>query len=178
MRTTINVDDIDWNNAEKEAKRLGFTSRNELVGYLLKSQLDSENKNRELTTKQKIEDAKLKLFLKKYEILEQDLRIKTSFAEYVEKYVKEFGTFPSYRGMKALSTKAKNDNVIKVTENQKEEWIPKFATTFSQGKFFGLCKICHESDFESVKEDFLIERLEDHIKDTHGTEPYTRVIAN
>ena len=115
IRATFSMDELDWQELESIAKKSGFDSRNKLIQSLVKSHLNGTTESLELTIKQKTDQAKLDLVLQRILNAKLDGRIKTAFADYVETYVKEFKTFPSIAGYRALQKKAKNDNVIKVT---------------------------------------------------------------
>lgn len=173
-RRSFSIDPIDWQNLEASAKKHKFDSRNKLIQHLVKLHLNGTEETQELTIEQRQEVAKLNLLLEKINIAKQDFRIKNMFADYVTEYVNRFKTFPTQQGFRVLMSKAETTFQPKPNPSR-EHYTPKFAITESCGLHMGFCKICNDSDFSALKEETLIEKLEDHIKDDHHEEPYERV---
>jgi len=177
IRGTFSIEEVDWSNLEDSAKKLGYKSRNELIQALTKKVLYGENVKSESTIKEQIEEAKLNLLLEKIKIAQQDFRIKEAFADFVQEYIIRFKKFPTAQGFRALMSRAENTTQPETTfKKTKEEWKPKFSVTVSCGLHMGFCKICMDSDFTALKEEILIEKLEDHIKEEHQEDPYTRIL--
>ena len=167
-RHGFRLDNQDWQELEKIAKKSGFDSRNKLIQHLVKNHLTGTEESTELTIEQQSEIAKLELCKTKNDIAKQDVRIKTSYANYVEKYVETFGTFPSNSGLRALNKKSKNENVIKVTETQPYD---------KDAIYCPDCKWWTNSK-DSIQ--FQINRITDHVRIIHHrsfTESEAKIIS-
>ena len=174
---TVGIDENFYISIEPELKKLGFKSKSDFFNFLTKNYFTGNTDNEELTVKQQTEKAKLDLVLEKIKIASQDLRIKTAYADNITKYLETFGTLPTAQGLRAITSKSKNQNIIKVSETQKETYNPKFAYTKTNNEWFGMCKICNDSNFSSVFEDSIISIMEEHIREEHQQNPYTVVLV-